>query len=175
MNHLIEKLKSIPFSGNDMMECVGQKTKIVRYRDLHKYKNIEALLYPHNCFVLLYETKPQYGHWVCVILHDNNVIEFFDPYGYFIDDQLSFIDKKFRKKTNQNFPYISKLFLESPYFIEWNNKQLQKLYKNNSSCGRHVSLRINMRDMPLKEYQKILKTEGGLTPDDKVTYLTSFI
>ena len=107
----IDKLKSIPFSGGNILDIVDGESKIVRYPDLHKYNKIEEVLKPYNCFFLLYETKPKYGHWVCVILHPNNILEFFDPYGYFIDDELNFIDNNFRKKTFQEYPFLSRLFL----------------------------------------------------------------
>lgn len=175
MNNLIEELKGKAFSGNDVLDLVDGESKLVRYPDLYKYDTIEEVLYPYNCFFLLYETKFKYGHWVCVILHDNGVLEFFDPYGYFIDHQLKFISDKYRLKSHQDYPYLSRLFLNSPYKIVANDEKLQKKYKNNSTCGRHIGLRMVLRDLPLKDYQKIMKKEGDIDADDKATYLTAFI
>lgn len=175
MDNIIENLKSYAFSGGDVLEMVDGKSKLVRYPDLHKYKSIEEVLAPHNCFFLLYETKERYGHWVCVILHPNNELEFFDPYGLFIDHQLNFIDNKHRLNSNQEYPFLSRLFLNSPYKIVWNKTKLQKKYKNNSTCGRHIGLRMVLRDLPLKKYQEIMKQEGNINADDKATYLTAFI
>lgn len=174
MNSYIEKLKKIPFSGGDVMNIVDGESKIIRYPDLHKFNNIDEILSPFNCFFLLYETKKKYGHWVCVILHPDGVLEFFDPYGYKIDEQLDFIDKKFRKQSKQDIPYLSLLFLNSGYKLIYNNKRLQKQYKNNSSCGRHIGLRVVLKDLPLKQYQELLKDENNMNADDKVTYLTAF-
>lgn len=175
MDKLITNLKSFAFSGGNVLDLVDGMSKLVRYPDLHKYDTIEEVLHPHNCFFLLYETKHKYGHWVCVILHPNGVLEFFDPYGYFIDKQLNFIDDKHRLKSNQEYPFLSRLFLNSPYKIIFNDKKLQKKYQNNSTCGRHIGMRMALRNLPLKEYQKIMKNENGIDADDKVTYLTAFI
>ena len=175
MNEIIEQLKGKALSGSNILEIVKGESKLVRYPDLHKYDTIEEVLYPYNCFFLLYETKEKYGHWVCVILHPNGVLEFFDPYGHFIDHQLEYIDDEHRLKSNQEYPFLSRLLLNSPYIIDYNNNKIQKEYKNNSTCGRHIALRLLLRDTPLKEYQKIFKEEEGIDADDKATYLTAFL
>lgn len=175
MEKVIDYLKKNPFSGSDILEATDNKTTIVRYRDICRYRTIEELLNPFGCIVILYETQEKYGHWVCVILHQNGVLEFFDPYGKSIDDQLKYIDKDFAKQTNQDYPFLGRLMLNSPYNLVQNKVKLQKFEKNNSSCGRHNAFRIAMRNLSLKEYQNLMKKEKGLDSDDKVTYLTGFV
>lgn len=170
MNKLINELKKKSFSGKDILDAVNGKTKIIIYNQLFSIDSLEKLFYPHNCFVLLYETRPNYGHWVCLIKHNENLIEFFDPYSYFIDDQINFIkDENFKP-----FPILSELLYNSGCKIIYNNVQLQKLKKDVSSCGRHVALRIALKHLPLDEYVKLIKS-ANIEPDNLITYLTAFI
>ena len=176
LKRIIDELKKKPFSGNEIIECADNETKIIKYGDISKYNTIEDLLYPHNNVVILYETSNNYGHWTCVLLHEkNNTLEFFDPYGKFIDDQINYISKDFRESSGQGYPYLSQLFLKSPYKIECNKTQFQKMKKDVSSCGRHVSLRIILSDYPLNIYTNIMKPSQGLDSDDIATYLTAFV
>ena len=175
MDKYIDILKKKPFSGNNIIDAVGGKTKIVKYSDIHKYKTIEELLHPHNCVVILYETKPSYGHWVCVLKHKNNDLEFFDPYGKSVDEQIQYIPYEYRIESKQDFPQLIRLFLNSPYNIVINKMKIQKFTKDVSSCGRHCAFRLILKHLPLKQYQKLMKNEDGLNADDKVTYLTAYI
>lgn len=174
MNKIIKDLQSIPFSGSDIKDALDGDVKIIRYSDLKNYNSIDELLTPYNKVVLLYLTKPNYGHWCCLFL-ENNILEFFDPYGFKIDKQLEFIDDNFRKKSNQDYPYLSRLLLNSPYKLTYNDKKLQENDKDVSSCGRHCCIRLIMSHIPIKKYQEMLLSKGGNNPDDKVTYLTAFV
>jgi hypothetical protein len=175
MDKYIDILKQKPFSGKDIMEALGGETKIITYPELYKYDTIDELVHPYNCCVILYQTKPHFGHWVCVIKHDDNTLEFFDPYGGSVDTQLDFIDKQFRKETRQDFPQLIRLFLNSPYNIVINRMKIQKFDRDIASCGRHCAFRLILKHLPLKKYQHIMRKEKGLCADDKVTYLTAFI
>ncbi len=137
----IKILKTKPLSGSEVANLVDGQTKIVRYSEICEYSKIEDILYPYNTFILLYEIKPRYGHWVCVILHPNNVLEFFDPYGYSVDEQLFFIDEVFRRQTNQDEPYLLKLFLKSKYKL---------IYNKTKPNGEPTPASINIvRDEPI--------------------------
>jgi len=173
MKKVISSLKDIPYSGEDIMNVCRGETKVLTYKDLNKYKHIDEILDPYDNFVLLYETTPDYGHWTCVIRHpDKNKIEFFDPYGYGIDEQFKFVKKKGINGKNEN--KLAELLLNSNYDIVESNAKIQKKGKNINSCGRHVGVRINMRDLPLDEYVEILRG-GVMNADDTITYLTAFI
>jgi len=175
MDNLIKKLRKNPFSGNDILTICDNKTKILTYPQLYEYKDIDGVLSPYDSVVMLYETKPSYGHWVALLKHpEHNKIEFFDPYGLFIDDQLTFINSEFRKENNEQYPILSKMLHDSPYDIVYNNLQLQKYSSDISSCGRHVAFRICMKDTPLDEYGALL-THNYYDPDTIVTYLTAFM
>ncbi len=175
MENIIKELKKESFSGNDILTACDGKTKIITYPELYDYRNIDDVLYPHDCCVLLYETKKSYGHWTCLIKHDmDNTIEFFDSYGFFIDEQLEFIPEEFRKKNNEVFPILSKMLVDSDYKIIYNPIRVQKYKDDVSSCGRHVAFRLILKHLSLKSYIKLI-TSDNMDTDSLVTYLTAFI
>lgn len=172
MDTVIHELRKYPYSGQDILNLLDGQTKILLYSDLKKFSNIDQVFEPYDCVVILYETKPSYGHWVCLIKHKDK-IEYFDPYGNPPDNPLDYIDKKLKPQLGEDYPYLSKLLLDSPYEIVYNSYPLQKFSKDISSCGRHVGLRLSMKKYPLNKYVKIM-LGGELSPDDTVTYLTAF-
>lgn len=172
MDKLIHELRKYPYSGNDILTLLDGKTKILLYSDLKKFNNIDQVFDPYDCVVILYEMKKSYGHWVCLIRFDNK-IEYFDPYGKPPDNPLDYVKPELKQSLGEDYPYLSKLLNDSPYKIVYNSYPLQKLSKEISSCGRHVGLRLSMKDYPLNKYVKII-TGGELSPDDTVTYLTAF-
>jgi hypothetical protein len=174
MDIVIKKLKEKALSGMDIYNTCEKQIKILRNSKMHTFKNIDEVFYPYNAVALLYETAPNNGHWVLLIKYADT-IEFFDSYGYFIDDQIKYIDDDFLKKSNQSNRYLSKLLLDSPYKIIYNNTQIQQKKDGVSSCGRHLCLRYMMRDTKLKDYINIIKKSNLKNTDDVVTYLTAFI
>ena len=75
---------------------------IIRYRDLNR--NIKQYLKKVNgyCCFVLYEKKPNVGHWTILFYDEvDDILEFFDPYGVLIDDQLdhSYYEDKEHKLT----------------------------------------------------------------------------
>ena len=177
MNKLLGHLNSLPLSGSDILSVVDGQAKVIRYSAIHEYSSIDELLAPYDCVVILYETRPKYGHWTCLCLNRaTRVLEFFDPYGKQIDSQLEFIPPAFKRETFQDYPYLSRLMIQSPYKLEYNDMPLQRSDDSINSCGRHVSLRLVMRNMPIKKYQQfIMSRAGAMNPDDTVSLMTAFI
>lgn len=175
MDKVFDSIQNIPLSGNQIKESLGGHTKIITYKELKQYDNIDDVLYPYDNVVILYETKPRYGHWVCIMKHKNNIIEYYDPYGEFVDEPLNHIERPFKYMLGGDFPYLSYLLYISPYDIIYNDKQLQEKNDNIATCGRHIISRILLNEIPLKKYQKIFRTENKVNADDKVSYLTAGI
>jgi hypothetical protein len=172
---ILNQLKKKPLSGREIMEALNNETKIIKYSDMWKYDNINEVLHPFNNAVILYQVRPDFGHWVCIIKHKNNTLEYFDPYGFSIDHPIKYIKQPFRKQSRQDFPQLIRLFLNSPYNIQINHKKIQTFDKKTSTCGRHIIMRLTLKHVPLKEYQKIFKNENGMNGDEKITALTAFI
>lgn len=175
MQKILKKLKSKYLSGSDLLKLVNYKASIISYPEIKNYENLDELLGENQAIILLYETEPRVGHWITIFKTPKNTIEFFDPYGYFPDDELEFIPKNFRNISNQNKRYLTKLLYDSKYPIEYNNYELQQDKDDIATCGRHVAMRLLFREIPLKNYIKIMKGVKKFSPDDIVTLLTGDI
>ena len=106
-------LQSYSLSDSDIRQILKGKTKVVSNTDLYKYSNIDQLLKPYDNFILLYESKPNYGHWVSV-LRRGNIIEVNDPYGNAkVDEERNSYPLEWKIKSHQEFPYLRQLLLKA--------------------------------------------------------------
>lgn len=161
-------------SDHELLQLVDGRANLVLYSDIKKYKTIDELLGPHKAAIILYvfQKKPfTYGHWV-LIMKRGKELEFFDSYGSEIDSPLDEVPTNLKKQTNQDFPYLTKLIVESPYRIQYNEHQFQKRNPNIRTCGRYVALRLLLRDLSLKKFEKLFK---GNNSDQLVTVLTEWV
>ena len=61
-----------PLSDSDIRRILGKDCKILEYKDLLNYKNINEILTKDNdYFILLYELAPQSGHWVGILKYSD--------------------------------------------------------------------------------------------------------
>ena len=153
--------KDIALSDKVILDLLDNKVNIVLYPDLYKYHNIDDIMGPYEAAIILFEAKPKYGHWCAVFKLNNKTIEFFDPYGKASsgghpDDNLRLISYDFRKKSNQDYPYLSILLDKSPYDLTYNEIQFQKRGTRIRTCGRHCVFRLLNRDLSLYQYEDML-------------------
>lgn len=107
---------------------------IITYQEINENMLNESNDY---CCFILYETSPRIGHWTVLFYNEpDNIVEFFDPYGIIIDDQLQWTYYTYPKK------YLIDLFIDSNQPFEVNNIQFQKFDKNIETCGKWCCLRI---------------------------------
>lgn len=170
-DNIINRYVDIALSDTEVLKLVGGKANIILYPELVNYKHIDEILEPYGSCFLLYETKPNFGHWCCLNKINNNTIEYFDPYGKFIDDSLYYIPMNFRKKSNQYYPHLTAMLYDSGYLIDYNEHKFQKLKNNIKSCGRWCSMRILLKKLPLEEFCDLFIKNG----DEKVTLLTMWV
>ena len=173
----IEK-EAYSFSGQQVHDFCDGACDIITYTDLAKYDDIYNAFNGKDALVILFLTSKNFGHWVTLIDHGNHHLEFFDSYAMEPDAQLKFVPKNFRKVSNQDYPHLTWLLLNSGAKIQYNDTPLQIYNKDAgrevSTCGRHVSCRVFFRRVPLKKYVKIMTKykKRGITPDMIVSYLT---
>jgi len=176
---MLNKLKhyeNVALSDKDVMDLLDGHVHIELYPNLHKYNNLDSLLGQYQACILLFEAKPQYGHWVLIFKLADNSIEFFNPYGGYPDDSLDHIDKEFRQNSNQLFPKLSQLLLDSPYELTFNEFDFQKKKSTIKTCGRHCVVRLANRNLGLYEYLDLLnniRNKNKLDYDEIVTYITT--
>jgi len=167
----IKKLQNISLSNDDILKKLDGKVNIIDYSQLKYVHDIDEILYPYDACVILYLTRKNYGHWTCIFKR-GNLIEHFDSYGLMPDAELDWkMDPYFRKKSNQDYPHLSCLLIDSKYDLSFNEHQFQKKLKDINTCGRHVIVRLWCRDMPLEDYKKMFDS-FTLDPDSVVTILT---
>jgi hypothetical protein len=178
----LNKLKDIALSDKQLMKLIDSCANLVLYPDVHKYKNVDDLLGKYGACVLLYESKKNYGHWVCCFKLNDREIEFFNSYGDitpfagFPDAALQYIPAHFRDESNQDHTYLGDLLYNSQYDLSYNQYKFQKLDSNIKTCGRHVVCRLWLRSLPLTKYTDVLKKwclSFDCDYDDVVTIWTS--
>jgi hypothetical protein len=164
-----------PFSGEDILQIINHKANLIKYNELKNYKSIEQVLQPHGAAIILYEWKPNYGHWVCIFYSPvPNRIEFFDSYGYFFDDEKKFIPSDYWQQ-----PYLTFLLYDAQkrgFEIEFNNYQFQKRQtRGENTCGRWVGMRLLLRYLTLEQFKKIFNYENDILSAFVITTLVEHI
>lgn len=179
MDKYLKQIQSYSFSDTDMMKLVDNEANLVTYPDIAKYKSLDELLGKHRACIILYLQKKDYGHWCCIFEREDipGLINFYDPYGYFPDDELKFNKEKRNKELGQTMPYLSILMLKASnkYQYTYSPYKLQAQGKDNNICGRVVGLRLNFRSMSDKEFYELLTQNKAYTKDEWVVMLTSFV
>lgn len=160
-------------NSTEVLKLINGKANYLNYRDFTKYNNIFDAMGKHKALILLYLSKYNYGHYVCIFQRNNKTIEFFDSLGFDMpDDEFNFISDEERYKNNELIPHVIKLLYKSGLKIENNIDQLQQF--NTQTCGRHVAVRLLLRNMKIDDYVKLMKSTN-LTPDELVYFLTNKI
>lgn len=136
----------------DFLKTQGyENPKIFIYHQLANYDDIDKVLGENGMCILLYETKKNFGHWVCLFKR-NNEIEHFDSYGIFPDYELKLVDENMRDILGQRYPHLSYLLEKSPYKLHYNHHVLQK---RGSTCGRWCLARILNRNLNENQFAKL--------------------
>jgi hypothetical protein len=161
----------IAYSDKDIKNKLNNKARVIKYSDLYNYKTIEDALGPYKTLVILYETSDNFGHWVCVYLY-NNILWFFDSYGLWPDDELTYIDPRFRIKNYEQFDYLSILLGISDYEVDYNNFQLQLEDEGINTCGRWCVARIINKDLTTDEFYEVFKNDEIGLSDEKIVDFT---
>ena len=172
----IIKLVNKALSDEDIRTILGSNTKIIKYSELSKYRDLDDLL-PNllDYVIILYEDSPNQGHWIGLLKY-NNIFEFFDPYGMIPDKQLTWTSLKTRQSLNEDVPYLSNLLKHERYI--YNRVKYQDEDSYVMTCGAHVCHRIYRlinNNMNLEQYHDFMK---NLKDESKINYdliVASFI
>jgi len=177
---IIKKAQTIPLNGRQMRKLCPDST-IVMYDEFQKINNIDDVLYPSGSAIILIFTDMDSGHWVGLMTRDSNILSFFCPYGLTPDSaqNYKFVDTDVLIRRNETYNHLSKLLIDSRYeLINYNPYRLQGSHKiiNSkslpvSTCGRHVAVRIWLKELNDEEYCKFIYSSRH-NPDTLVTILT---
>jgi len=170
----ILKAENISLSGKDINTITENKCNIIAYENLHEYTNIDQVLGTHGACVILYQLKADYGHWVSIFKVDNNTLEYFDSYGLPVDGELKFSQEHLRIHKGVITPHLTALIHKSNhgYKVIFNNIALQKLRRDENTCGRFAALRIRLRNIPLNRFVDLCTKNKCYNPSFWVSALT---
>ena len=169
----IKQLKTEALSDSEINQHLPN-VKIVSHQELKNYNNIDELLPNTNdVVIIIWEREPNYGHWTLLGKYFDEetkkpTIEYYDSYGYEINEPLKWIDKKY-KHTIDDYPYLDHLLKNASkhYDIVYNSKVFQeKKNENVATCGRHCISRaksILNHNQSLSNYIKMMNSIKDLT------------
>ena len=170
----IKKSEQYDLSDDDILRITDNKTKIFLYSDLENVNDINEILEPYGCCVILYQLEINVGHWVCLIKR-NNDIEFFDPYGLEIDTELQYSKYNLRKHNGEVVPHLTALLEKSNYKIKSNKVQLQQFKEHVNTCGRYCALRIRFKDISISKFIDLLTKNKYYNSDFWASALTLLV
>ncbi len=142
----------------DLLNYYNKPCHFVAYEDMYKIKDLKTLL-PRT--LILYELQ-EVGHFCCVFINKYG-LNFYDPLGYRIDDELKLVRSDLIHSKHQDFTYLLNLFRQSPFPIIWNNHRLQQ--HHTSTCGHWCTVRLLWDNLGEEEFYKCFK---GVKDKDKI-------
>lgn len=169
MENKIKQLEKVALSNKDISKITDNKCNVMSYTELLNYKTLDDALGQYGALCVLYETSHNFGHWVAVIKVNDKLVEFFDPLSSKPDGEFKFISSEYKKN-----PYLSHLMKESPYKLSYNDHKFQKNKKGINTCGRHCSIRINLKHLPLEKYKDVM-TNSKYDADFIVTVMSELL
>src|SRR5690348_16815960 len=90
---LIKEQMKYSLSDDDLRRITSGICNVYEYKDILRFHDIDQLLEPNGCVIILYNTDFKFGHYTC-LLKFGDTIEFFDSLGLPVDWELLFVNKK---------------------------------------------------------------------------------
>jgi hypothetical protein len=146
-----------PLNNIDIQNKVG--CDFILYENMMNIRNINELL-PKT--LILYQLH-KVGHFCCVFKNDEG-INFFDPLGIYVDDELLLTSPDRKHKLHHDFTYLTKLLSDvkdTP--IIYNEYQLQG--HKTSTCGDWCAIRMIYSDLFNDEFKDCF---NGIKNRDKL-------
>lgn len=174
-NPMVDKIIHEPMDDGDI-RAYFPKARVLRYADLADYDTIEELLPAEKSHVfLLYQHRPNDGHFVCVMRYAKT-IEFFCSYGSKIDAPLKWTSLPERVALGEGKPYLSMLLRKaaSKFKAIHNPVAFQSKKDGVATCGAYCVVRINQlvnHNQDLHEfidYMEEVKKDTDLSYDEIV-------
>jgi hypothetical protein len=168
------ELEKHDIDEQDVKRIAGYDIPVYRYHQLSRFNTLDGALGNTKSMVVLYQTTKWYGHFV-LVMKQNGVTEFFDSYGFKMDEELPFASYNLRLHRGQAVPHLSHLIQADGSKVINNNVRLQEFAHQISTCGRWVAWRARLRHMSLREFQVLMGSNKYYKPDMYVSMVTMFI
>lgn len=143
-------------SGNELIN-LAPNTNIFMYHQLHNLSNWKQLFPVHNQTFILYEWKPENGHW-CALVTGPYGLEFFDPYGYMIDHWIGELPPQMGRQLHEDHQHLLRLINQYPGDIWFNHFKFQRESPRIKTCGKHCLIRILNNHICMYKYKDHLDT-----------------
>jgi hypothetical protein len=141
--------------------------RVMKYGALARKRRL-----PKRPFVVLYETEPNWGHWVAVVDTPEG-IEHFDSYGIVPDRELTWVPPGFARESGQNVKHLLQMLYDeharTGVNINYNAHKFQG--PDSSTCGRWCVLRNMFARLGNDAFHDAVMGAAsglGLTPDELV-------
>lgn len=176
----IRRRMKTPTSKKDLLYMLKGKVRVISYDECLQYNTLLELLGQYEACILLYpgtdfgsDVSDPVGHWCClfsVVGSKPRRIEYFDPYGSFIDSNIDEIN---RKHDGQIIPpHIKRLILEEINSgnseVYWNETVFQSIEVESATCGLHVVLRLKNNHLIEEDYARLyydVSVNQNILPD----------
>jgi len=172
LNTFINKFEHFTFTGQNIKDILNDEpVKIIDYNELNNYTSLDAAFGDNRCLILLLTRSSDIKHWVTLLIK-NNLIEYYDPYGF----PLVF-DLKLSTYDNPNvLPNLIQLKLNQGFTFQQNGVRLQKLVKDMNTCGAHSVCRCLFYTLTNEQYTNMMISYTKVEPDELVVLmLTSYL
>lgn len=158
----IEELNiSVPLTSDNVLDIAYggnpyNKDLFIKFYTYNELKNVKPPE-KNKAYVILYRKNVNFGHFVCLINHDNKILEFFDAYALLPDRELFWNDEETNKILDQDKPYLSNIMSQFKGKLEYNEVPFMNLNdKKDMSCGYWVGLRLLLKFMNIKDFQRTM-------------------
>lgn len=172
ISSIIKNAEAVDLSGEQVNKIAEGKARILSYSELERHDTLDSAFGGKNAMILLYEIRSGSGHWVAVIKHPNNIIEFMDSYGLKLDTELQYTHFYFNE---HGVPHLTRLIQESGMELIENTIRLQQFKEHVNTCGRFASFRVRLMNKSLKEFQAMFLNNKQYSPDELISILTLWI
>ena len=166
-----------PLSDSDIKEYLPN-ANIIKYSELSKYPTLSDLLPEVKSFcILLYEDSPNKGHWVVISKPKEDLVEYFDSYGGYVDEPLSWTPKAERIQLGSGKKLLSALFNKCPEQVVYNKIAYQRASPAVNNCGRWCILRIlkMLKGLDLNQFHEYVKEEDKKYVGDKDAFVSQIV
>ena len=153
---------------------------VIRFSDLSGFDSIEDLFGRHDKCIILLESEPNRGHWVCLYRdRTDRTVSYMDPYGFSIEEPLKMMDSSILWASGQEFPYLLKMLLDYKGSVYYMDRKLQKMQLGINTCGRWCGFYLRIADLvSIDDFARAFKSasaESGLSTDEMIVSITDEI
>jgi len=180
--------KDYSLNTHEVMDVIGKPCNMILFEYVKDMQNLRDL-FPIACVdenmvgrcLINYLYEKNYGHWVGLAARPHEkggfVIEYFDPYGSFIDGIIEKFPESVKMEHNSDYPYLLKLLYSSGNDVYYNHFPLQSHGKDVATCGRWVGYFLRKcSSNTIDEFGRAfmdVKKETGVDLDDLIADITN--